>query len=56
MEDLKSALRAAALKVLRQKPVGEVLITEIARQDSSGGCIDLGILTRRAAVIGMASA
>jgi len=34
MEDLKSALRAAAKDVLHEKPVGEVLITEIARQDS----------------------
>ena len=34
MEDLKSALRAAAQEVLHEKPVGEVLITEIARQDS----------------------
>lgn len=34
MEDLKSALRAAAKEVLHEKPVGEVLITEIARQDS----------------------
>jgi hypothetical protein len=34
MEDLKSALRAAAREVLHEKPVGEVLITEIARQDS----------------------
>ena len=33
MEDLKSALRAAAKEVLHEKPVGEVLITEIARQD-----------------------
>ncbi len=34
MEDLKSALRAAAQEVLHERPVGEVLITEIARQDS----------------------
>jgi hypothetical protein len=34
IEDLKSALRAAAQEVLHEKPVGEVLITEIARQDS----------------------
>lgn len=33
MEDLKSALRGAAVEVLHEKPVGEVLITEIARQD-----------------------
>jgi hypothetical protein len=33
MEDLKSALRSAAQEVLHEKPVGEVLITEIARQD-----------------------
>lgn len=34
MEDLKSALRAAAREVMPHQPVGEVLITEIARQDS----------------------
>jgi flagellar protein FliL len=34
MEDLKAALHAAARDVLHDKPVGEVLITEIARQDS----------------------
>jgi flagellar FliL protein len=33
MQDLKSALRAAAQEVLPDTPVGEVLITEIARQD-----------------------
>jgi flagellar FliL protein len=33
MQDLKSALRAAAHEVLPDTPVGEVLITEIARQD-----------------------
>ena len=34
MEDLKSALLAAARRSLHETPVGEVLITEIARQDS----------------------
>ena len=33
MEDLKSALLAAAREVLTETPVEEVLITEIARQD-----------------------
>jgi hypothetical protein len=34
MEDLKSALRGAAHEVLAETPVGEVLITEIARQET----------------------
>ena len=34
MEDLKSALLAAAQEILPETPVDEVLITEIARQDS----------------------
>lgn len=34
MEDLKSALHVAATDVMRDKPVGEVLITEINRQDN----------------------
>jgi len=33
MEDLRSALLVAAREVLDEAPVGEVLITEIARQD-----------------------
>lgn len=34
IEDLKAALLAAARAVMGEAPVGEVLITEIARQDS----------------------
>lgn len=34
MDDLKSALRAAAGEVMHETPLGEVLITEIARQDN----------------------
>ena len=33
MKDLKSALRGAAREIADHAPVGEVLITEIARQD-----------------------